>query len=149
WVIADVFEQDLPFIHAGDSAAVTVPAFPGRTWNGQITFVGDTLDSQSRTAHARIELDNPELALRSGMFAHVVVRGQAEGDAEVPIGAVLARRDQFFVFVRNPDQSFVQREVHPGEQHGPLVTILTGLHPGEQVVTRGAILLDSEANESF
>ena len=82
------------------------------------------------------------------MFARVQVRGPSAGAAEVPTSAVLARRDQFFVFVRSGDGSYVQKEVRIGEQRGQHVTILAGLAPGEQVVTEGAILLDAEANEA-
>jgi RND family efflux transporter MFP subunit len=149
WVIADVYEQDLPLIHLGDQALVHVMAQPNRVFTGQITYVGGTLDPQTRAARARIELPNPDLALRPGMFAHVEVRGQCEGSAEVPISAVLARRDQFFVFVRRPDGAFAQHEVQPGEQRGSRITILSGLRPGEPVVTEGAILLDAEANEAL
>jgi cobalt-zinc-cadmium efflux system membrane fusion protein len=149
WVLADVFEQDLPLIHVGDEASVDVVAFPGRRFTGRITYVSDTIDPQTRAARARIEIPNPDGALRPGMFAHVEAHGQVEGSAEVPMSAVLARRDQYFVFVHNPDGTFVQREVQLGEQHGQHVTILSGLRPGEPVVTDGAILLDAEANTAL
>ena len=83
------------------------------------------------------------------MFANVRARGIAEGAVEIPLSAVLARRDQYFVFVRNADGSYTQREVRPGEQRGQHIAILSGLHIGDPVVTEGAILLDAEANEAL
>jgi Cu(I)/Ag(I) efflux system membrane fusion protein len=83
------------------------------------------------------------------MFAHVEVHGQGVGACEVPSSSVLARRDQFFVFVRPTDGTFVEREVRIGEQHGDRITVLSNLSPGEMVVSEGAILLDAEANEAL
>jgi cobalt-zinc-cadmium efflux system membrane fusion protein len=149
WVVADVYEQDLSRIHVGDDAVVKVVAYPDRTFTGKITYVGDTVDPQTRAARARVELTNQDLILRPGMFASVEVKGLGQGAAEVPTSALLARRDQFFVFVTNSDGAYVQREVQIGEQHGQHTTILSGVKPGEQVVTEGAILLDAEANEAL
>jgi cobalt-zinc-cadmium efflux system membrane fusion protein len=149
WILADVYEQDLAHVHVGDDASVAVLAFPGREFSGRIAYVGNTVDPQSRVARARIELPNPDLALRPGMFANVNAHSLAEGTVEIPLSAVLARRDQFFVFVRNPDGLYAQREVQPGEQHGQHISVLSGLAPGDPVVTEGAILLDAEANEAL
>ena len=149
WVNADIYEQDLDHVHVGDEATVEVLAFPGREFSGRITYISNTLDQQTRVARARIELANPDLALRPGMFANVSARGMSEGAVEIPLSAVLARRDQFFVFVQNLKGAYVQREVRPGEQHGQHIAVLSGLAPGERVVTEGAILLDAEANEAL
>jgi cobalt-zinc-cadmium efflux system membrane fusion protein len=149
WVVADVFEQDLARVRVGDPATIEVKAYAGRTFEGTVTFVADTLDPQTRSARARIELPNADRALKPGMFAYVTVKGTKLGAAEVPNGALLARRDEFFVFVKNDDGSYAPRKVEVGEQHGAHTTILQGLRPGEPVVTEGAILLDAELNEAL
>ena len=149
WVNADIYEQDLAHVHVGDEAKVEVLAFPGREFSGRITYISNTVDPQTRVARARIELANLDLALRPGMFANVSARGLSEGAVEIPLSAVLARRDQFFVFVQSAKGAYVQREVRPGEQHGQHIAVLSGLAPGERVVTEGAILLDAEANEAL
>lgn len=149
WVLADVYEQDLARVKVGDAATVEVLSFGGHPIAGRITSIGNTADPQTRVVRARIELPNPDQALRPGMFARIEVRGSGGGGIQVPTGAVLARRDQFFVFVRNPDGGFHQREVRLGEQHGEHVSILSGLAPGELIVSEGAILLDAEANEAL
>lgn len=149
WVIADVYEQDLSRVNVGDGATVQVFAFPGRRFEGKISHVSDLVDPQTRAARARIELSNADLALRPGMFARVEVKGLGQGAADVPTSAILARRDQFFVFTKNPDGSYAEREVQMGDQRGQHTTILAGVRPGEEVVTEGAILLDAEANEAL
>lgn len=149
WVMADVYEQDVAHLHIGDEATVHVPAFPDKDPIGHITYIGNTIDPVTRVAVARIEIPNPDSTLRPGMFANVQVKGLSTGAVDVPIASVLARRDQFFVFTKNPNGTFAEREVRPGEQHGQHVTILSGLNPGDPVVTEGAILLDAEANEAL
>lgn len=149
WVMADVYEQDLSRIRVGDEAHVHVPAFPDKEPVGHITYVGNTIDPVTRVAVARIEVPNPDFSLRPGMFANVQVKGLSDGGVDIPIAAVLARRDQFFVFTRNPNGTFAEHEVRPGEQHGQHIQILAGLAPGDPVVTEGAILLDAEANEAL
>jgi cobalt-zinc-cadmium efflux system membrane fusion protein len=149
WVMADVYEQDLSKIHLGDESHVHVPAFPDKDVVGHITYIGNTIDPVTRVAVARIEIPNPDSSLRPGMFANVQVKGLSEGVVDIPLAAVLARRDQFFVFTRSSNGTFAEREVRPGEQHGQHVRILSGLVPGDPVVTEGAILLDAEANEAL
>lgn len=149
WVLADVYEQDLSNIQVGDDAEVKVLSLPNRAFAGKVTDIGKVLDPLTRSARARIELRNEDRALRPGMFAQVQAKGAAHGMAEVPTSAVLARRDQFFVFVKRPDGAYEQREVKLGEQHGQHVLLLGGIEPGTPVVTEGAILLDVEANEAL
>ncbi|MET0284986.1 MAG: efflux RND transporter periplasmic adaptor subunit [Polyangiales bacterium] len=147
WVVADIYEQDLARVHEGDEVTVSVLTYPGRKFQGKIKHVGGRVDPLTRAALARVEFDNADLALRPGMFARMEVRGAGTGATQVPTSAVLARRDQFFVFIASADGTYVQREVKIGEQFGQHTTILDGVAPGERVVTEGAILLDAEANE--
>lgn len=149
WVIADVFEQDLGTVQPGAEATIQLLALKGRTFSGKVTHVSSVVDTLTRAAEARIELANNDGDLKPGMSARVVVRDSSPGAAEVPTSAVLARRDQFFVFVRMKDGSFVQREVQLGDQHGEHAIITGGLKTGEEVVTEGAILLEAETNEAL
>lgn len=149
WVIVDVYEQDLPYVKAGHQARIEFPALRNRIYESTVTYVGDVVDADTRTARARIELDNADGALRPGMFAQVDVSSPEVASAWVPLSAVLARRDEFYVFVRNAEQQFVSRKVELGQERGDRVAILSGLQAGEDVVTRGAILLDAEANAAF
>ncbi|MCW5833920.1 MAG: efflux RND transporter periplasmic adaptor subunit [Labilithrix sp.] len=148
WVVADVFEQDLAGVEVGADAEIELLAQRGRKIAGKVVHVSSVVDPLTRAVEARIELANPSGELRPGMSARVAIRGAPLGNAEVPTSAVLARRDQFFVFVRRPDGSFVEREVQLGEQRGEHAIITSGLAPGEDVVTEGAILLDAELREA-
>ncbi len=149
WVIADVFEQDLGAVTVGADATVELFALKGRTFSGKVTHLSSVIDPVTRAAVARVELPNPDGALRPGMSARVFVRGGASQGAEIPTSALLARRDRFFVFVRQRDGSFAEREVQVGEQYGQHALVTSGLVPGEEVVTEGAILLDVEVNEAL
>lgn len=149
WVVADVYEQDLAGIRVGDEAVVAVLAYPNRKFEARIAQVGNVVRADTNAAQARIELANRDGLLRPGMFANVQVRGASTGAAEVPTSAVLARRDQFYVFVKDAEGAYVQREVKLGDHHGEHSTILEGVTPGELVVTEGAILLDAEVHEAL
>ncbi|MBX3220987.1 MAG: efflux RND transporter periplasmic adaptor subunit [Labilithrix sp.] len=147
WVVADVFEQDMASVQPGAEASIQLLALRGRSFAGKVTHLSSVVDPLTRAAEARIELANAEGELKPGMSARVLIRGATVGTAEVPMSAVLARRDQFFVFVRQKDGSFAEREVELGDQHGEHATITKGLAAGEDVVTEGAILLDAEMIE--
>lgn len=146
WVVADVYEPDMPYVHEGDATIVTVTAIPDRTFEGRVAYVGQVVDQQTRAARARVELANPDGALRPGMFAQVSVQSAERASAEVPKSAVLARRDEYYVFVESARDTFTRRVVRLGTDHGDDVAILDGLRSGERVVVRGAILLDAESN---
>ena len=149
WVLADVYEPDLPFVDAGDDARVLVQSLPDGNFTGRIATVSSVVDPLTRTAPARVVLDNAAGRLRPGMFAQVEVESAETAVAQVPTSAVLARRDEFYVFIQQHDRSFKQQIVTLGPARGEHVAILTGLRPGDPVATRGAILLDAEANAAF
>ena len=149
WIVADIYEQDLPYVRTGQAAHVTVPALGGRRYEGKVSYVGNVLDANTRTTRARVELPNPDGALRPGMFADMLVEAPETASGVVPTSALLARRDETFVFIESKPGHFVQRKVRAGVQSGDHVVLLSGVEPGERVVTRGAILLDAEANAAF
>ena len=103
------------------------------------------IDPQTQSAQARLEIDNADHLLLPGMFAQVEIRGEGEGSIEVPTSALLPRRDQFFVFTKNVDGSFSQREVKVGEQRGEHTIVLSGVKVGDPIVTEGAILLSARS----
>ncbi len=149
WVIADLYEQDLGLVKPDAPVTVFTPALPGQKFPGKIVYVGDLVDATTRAIRTRIEIDNPNNILRPGMFAQAVVETQTLNAVDVPVSAVLARRDQFFVFLQAADGSYHQKEVKLGEQQGSHVTLIEGVKQGDKLVTQGAILLDAEANEAL
>jgi cobalt-zinc-cadmium efflux system membrane fusion protein len=149
WIVADIYEQDLAYVQTGQEAHVTVPALNNRRYEGKVANVGSVFDANTRTTRARLELANADGALRPGMFADMLVEAPEAASGLVPTSALLARRDETFVFVESKPGHFEQRKVQAGVQTGDHVVVLSGLVPGERVVTRGAILLDAEANAAF
>ncbi len=148
WIELDIFERDLPRVAAGQPVAVTVASFPGRTFPGRIVYVGDILDPAKRTVHARVEIPNPEAVLKPGMFAGGKIQVGESGPARaaVPQDAVQELEGRKVVFVpggRPAEFRAVPVEVGEPADAGRVI-VLSGLGPGDPVVTAGAFSLRSE-----
>lgn len=143
WIVCDVYENDLPTVRIGDTAEITLNAYPGRPFKGKVSNIGAVLDPSIRTAKVRIEVQNPG-TMRLGMFAKATFRGQTpEMHTIVPASAVLRMHDRDFVFVPAPDKKFRRVEVVSGDvltENTNLQEIKSGLKPGQQVVTNALVL---------
>ena len=143
WIVCDVYENDLPTVRLGDTAEITLNAYPGRALQGRVSNIGAVLDPSIRTAKVRLELENPGM-MRLGMFAKATFRGQTvEMHTIVPASAVLRMHDRDFVFVPAPDKKFRRVEVVSGDvltENTNLQEIKSGLKPGQQVVTNALVL---------
>lgn len=146
WVLAQVFEPDLPLLRAGQEVAVKFSARPDAL-PGLVSYVYPTVDDRTRTGRVRVELPNPGLALKPGMFASVEIRVEVAADAVlVPEQAVLRSGNDNHVFVALAGGRFEPRPVTlGGSGEGGLCQVLSGLQPGETVVTSAQFLLDSES----
>lgn len=146
WVMVDLYERDLPVVRRGSRARFTSEALPGRALEGLIDFVYPTVDPATRTAKARLVLDNRDHLLRPGMFGTVRVRGTAERAAVVlPSEAVINTGTERYVFLAHANGHFEPRRVRVGREEGDRVEILSGLAPGDTVVASGSFLIDSES----
>jgi len=147
WVLAQIYEQDMPFIRAGQDATVRLTYGPERTIQGRVELLLPQVEEQTRTATARIILSNTDGSLRPGMFVDVSFAAQIADDAVlVPDLAVLRSGEHNTVFIANSDGSFAPREVRLGvRSQGNFYQVLDGLAGGEQVVTSGQFMLDSES----
>ncbi len=143
WIVCDVYENDLPNVRIGDTAEITLNAYPDRTIKGSVSNIGAVLDPNIRTAKVRIEVQNPGI-MRLGMFARATFRGQTqEMHTVVPASAILHMHDRDFVFVPAPDSKFRRVEVvsgYPLPDNTNLQEIKSGLKPGQQVVTNALVL---------
>ena len=143
WIVCDVYENDLPNVRLGDTAEITLNAYPGRALKGRVSNIGAVLDPSIRTAKVRLELENPGM-MRLGMFAKATFRGQTvEMHTVVPASALLRMHDRDFVFVPAPDKKFRRVEVVSGDvltENTNLQEIKSGLKPGQQVVTNALVL---------
>jgi len=147
WVVADVFENDIPKLQLGQEASIKFNAFPDRPVTGRISDIGPILDPSVRTAKVRIELRNPGF-LRLGMFATTTFTSKAkEVHAVLPAEAVLHLHDRDWVFIPAGGNQFKRTEVHAGKMlSGSRQEILSGIQPGQQVVAN-ALLLETAGNQ--
>jgi cobalt-zinc-cadmium efflux system membrane fusion protein len=143
WVVCDVYENDLSGVRNGDTAEITLNAYPDRVFKGKVSNIGAILDPSIRTAKVRIEVQNPGL-MRLGMFVKATFHGQRkEMHTVVPASAVLHMHDRDFVFVPAPDHKFRRVEVVSGDllpENLTLQEIKSGLNPGTQVVSNALVL---------
>jgi len=141
WVVCDVYENDLPNVHVGDTAEVALNAYPDKIITGQISNIGAILDPNIRTAKVRIEVRNPGM-IRMGMFATATFHGQKkETHTEVPASAILHIHDRDWVYVPAPDRKFRRLEVVSGDAlPDNMLEIKSGIAPGQQVVTNALVL---------
>jgi Cu(I)/Ag(I) efflux system membrane fusion protein len=148
WLLADVFEQDLAQIRPGQSATITVQAYPGRVFDGRVAFVYPTVNAQTRTAKVRIEVPNPELLLKTDMYATVEIAAPAESATvlAVPDSAVLDTGTRQTVLVARGEGRFEPRAVKLGARAGGYAAVIEGLRDGEKVVTGANFLIDAESN---
>jgi cobalt-zinc-cadmium efflux system membrane fusion protein len=150
WVVGRVYEQDVAAVRRGAEATITLEAFQGRQWTGKVSYVAAVLDQATRTLGIRVELDNPDGALRPGMFG--LIRLAVEGaEAPVPVvpeAAVQTVDGRDVVFV--PGQAAGEYRAVPvelGARARGRVAIRSGLEPGARVVGEGAFVLKSELME--
>ncbi len=147
WIEGDVFEKDLALVDEGQEASISFQAYPGKTFTGHVTYVHPTVSVQARTARIRVELPNPSLELKPGMYAEIRLDiPQAAPSLVVPRSAVIATGERAIVFVQAADGSWVPREVRMGRTSGALQELLAGVSEGERVVSSGAFLVDAESN---
>jgi cobalt-zinc-cadmium efflux system membrane fusion protein len=146
WVVGDLYEQDFKTVTVGSEAAITTPAYPGLTLHGRVSYIDPRVDPQARTAKARIAVPNSDGRLRLGMYVSVSFTTPGASAVVVPRSAVQAIGDRQVVFVPagNEDGKFIQRQVRLGSPIGDNYSVLSGLKPGENVVTEGSFFLRAE-----
>jgi RND family efflux transporter MFP subunit len=145
WVLAQVFQGDAGKIKPGDSAAITVDAYAGRVFKGQVDYVLPQLDVNTRTLPVRLVLPNPGLKLRPGMYTNVRVKLPMGIQLVVPSSAVFHSGSRNLVFVYSGEGTIEPREVELGPQVGDELVVTKGVKAQEQIVTSANFLIDSEA----
>jgi len=152
WVLFDLYEGQMAWVKEGDRIEFTINSFPGETFQGKISFVDPLLNSQTRVATARVEVDNKEGRLKPGMFTSGVVKnsvgdGASGGeDLVIPKSAVLWTGKRSIVYVKNEvngRSSFQLREITLGPSLGDSYVVQEGLQPGEEIVSSGAFTVDA------
>jgi Cu(I)/Ag(I) efflux system membrane fusion protein len=146
WVLADVYESDLPLVRLGMQGELTAAYLPGRSWRGPVTYVNPTVEEKTRTVKVRIELENAGQQLKPDMFVDVNLRADLGTGLSVPESAVIDSGGRKLVFLDRGEGRFDPREVELGVRAGAGFQVLSGLADGERVVTSANFLLDSESS---
>jgi cobalt-zinc-cadmium efflux system membrane fusion protein len=151
WVVANVAEKDISYLHRAtispnenEQVEIHVPAYPDEVFQGTVTYVGDVLDTETRTMAVRLTVANPTGRLKPEMFATIRVLSEPENVLVVPEAAIQHDRDRTFVFVQKESGVFEARTIKMGDKNGILAEVLEGVKEGETVVREGAFTLKSE-----
>ncbi|HJS66481.1 MAG TPA: efflux RND transporter periplasmic adaptor subunit [Nitrospiraceae bacterium] len=150
WVVANVSEKDVSYVQRAtavpnQSVEVYVAAYPDDIFKGTVSYVGDILDTATRTMQVRLTLENPIGRLKPEMFATIRISSEPVSDVlVVPEAAVQNDQSRSFVFVQQEAGIFEARTIRLGDKNGTFAEVLDGLREGEKVVKEGAFILKSE-----
>ncbi|MHB8883317.1 MAG: efflux RND transporter periplasmic adaptor subunit [Thermodesulfovibrionales bacterium] len=145
WVIADVYEYDLPFVKEGQSASLSLSYFPGKEFSARVDYVYPALSADTKTAKIRLTLPNKGRLLKPQMFANVSLKMSLGKRLVVPEEAVIDTGVRQVIYVDKGEGNFEPREVTTGIKADGMVEITRGLKAGEKVASSANFLVDSEA----
>lgn len=148
WLFLDVVENDIAGLHAGMKVRFESRAYPGRTFEGELDWIGDGLDPATRSVRARAKVLNADRLLKSEMYVDATLTldaSVASAGVDLPTRAVFYdfRDRKSYVFVETETGHFLRRAVKVARENGSTVLITEGVRPGERIVTSGCLLLDS------
>ena len=144
WMYADLYEKDLADVKVGQPVTVTSNAYPGEVFSGQVTFINPILDDSSRTVKVRVAMGNPGGRLKPNLFVNAAINVPLGETLVVPESSLLDTGTRKVVFVAQGEDTFVKRDVVIGKEADGYIQILSGLAPGEVVVTAATFLIDSQ-----
>ena len=142
-VVADVPEVDLSGITIGSPVKVKISSFPHEVFTAKISYISDTVNTETRTLAIRAVLDNRKRRFKVNMFADIEMKASPRKVLACPKSAVQDRGGQKIVFIKN-NSEFKEREVDLGVDNEHYFEVLSGLKPGEVVVTQGSLMLRTE-----
>ncbi len=146
WVLGELYEADIPFIHTGQAAEIELPySGGGQKLRGRVEFIYPFLDPKSRTVQLRMEFPNPGLLLKPEMFTNITMAVSIGRLVLVPQDAVMDTGTEQYVFIDKGNGYVQPRQVKVSADSGDKVGIQEGLKAGERVVTGANFLIDSES----
>lgn len=145
WVVVTLYEYDLPFVKVGDHAQVTLSYNQNQSLQGQINYIYPEIDTQTRTAKARVELETPAGDVKPGMFANVEIRRTVDAALTIPEDSVMDTGLRKIVFVKTNETTFEPREVKLGARMNNRFIVQEGLKEGDSVVSAANFLIDTES----
>ncbi len=147
WVEGEIFEKDVNGLKPGAPVEITLNAYPGETWKGRVSVVGDAVDPVTRTMMVRVELANPQLRLKPDMFATLrLVRSVSQG-LLVPATSVEREGDDAYVYVGAGENRFKRTKVVLGRTVDDNIEVTSGLTAGAVIVSEGVVLLRAAAQD--
>ena len=159
WILADIYEYEMGWIHVGQPVSMTSAAFPGLIFEGEVTFIDPVLHTMTRSIKVRAELDNSDGRLKPGMFVDAVFEGHLDLNQfpelesvidnqgailSIPSSAALQTGDRTVAYEEVEDGEYIGRNITIGPRAGGYYPVLTGLSAGDRVVVRGNFLVDSQ-----
>jgi membrane fusion protein, heavy metal efflux system len=146
YLIANVREVDAPLMKVGLPLEVHVLAYPGRVFKGKVSYVAPSIDPATHRLPVRADVENPDGALKPGMFANFsIITGEASSAPAVPQEAIVYEGDQARVWVAGDGDTLALRQIRPGRSSEGMVEVRAGLSAGEKVVTSGTVFIDRAA----
>jgi len=141
WILADVYEPDVPKVRVGQTVSVTLPCCPGDRYEGRITYISDVVDKETRTVKVRAVVPNRGRALKAEMFVKAAIATGSSSVLTLPQSAVHRADGQTFVLVQKAKDDYERRPVRLGAEMNGSVEVLEGVTPDDLVVAQGSILL--------
>jgi cobalt-zinc-cadmium efflux system membrane fusion protein len=149
YLIANVREVDAPLMRLGLALEVRVLAYPDRIFQGKIAWVAPSIDSNTRRLAVRADVENPDGALKPGMFANFsIITGEATTAPALPQAAIVYEGERARVWIAADEETLSLREIRTGRISDGMVEVLSGLSAGEKVVTSGTVFIDRAAAEA-
>lgn len=149
WVIANVYESNIPYVKMGDSVQVTTISYPDKVFSGKVEKIMNVLDPTNKVMKVRIVLNNPGYLLKPEMYANVTVLSKAEGNTKmlcVPSRALIFDNSQYYVLVYKSNSDIQIRPVIVANAAGDKTYIQGGLQDGEKVIATNALLIYQQLN---
>ncbi len=145
WVIADIYEYELPFIKEGLPARISLSYYPDKAFSSKIEYVNPTLADRTRTAKIRLSIQNPDNELKPQMFTNIEIRIAFGPKLIIPQDSIIDTGTRQIVYVDKGEGYFEPREIKIGLRANDMVEVMAGLKEGERVAASGTFLIDSEA----
>lgn len=145
WILGDIYEYELPYIHLGQIADISLTYLPNETFKAKLNFINPTVDAQTRTVKVRFDIDNQKDQLKPGMYVNLELKIPLGERLAVSKNAVLVTGERSVVFIYHDDGKIEWRNVKLGVRAGDLIEITQGINEGERIITSANFLIDSES----
>ena len=143
WVVADVYEPDVPRLRRDEPMVATLRCCPGERYEGRVSYISDAVDKETRTVKVRSTVLNRGRTLKAEMFVNVAIATGTTRALTIPQSAVHREGREVYVLVAGASDQLERRPVVLGDDLGDAVEVTGGLGPGDRVVGTGSILLKS------